>query len=425
LILRSRYLILLLLLNTHFLSAKTIIVSKQGAVTSIQQGVTMASAGDTVIIQKGNYKERGIVIDKKLFLKGEGYPEIDGENKGEIISVKSPHVSIAGLSLMNTGFSYVNDIAGIKLYRVKNCLVENNKLYNTGFGIYLEVSDSCIIRNNEIIGLAKNETEAGNAIHMFHCNHLTVEGNNVSGHRDGIYFEFVSDSKISNNTSRMHIRYGLHFMVSNNNEYFNNRFEKNGAGVAVMYSKNIYMHSNVFADNWSTISNGILLKEISDSRIENNLFERNTVGIYAEGTDRSQILHNDFKYNGWALKILGDCEDDYISDNNFISNTFEVVTNSSASHNKFEKNFWSNYNGYDLNKDGIGDIPHSPVTLFTYMIEKVPPAIMLLRSIFIDLLNLAEKITPVITPETLTDAKPLMKPIRRTEMKNPKETSAI
>ncbi len=178
-----------------------------------------------------------------------------------------------------------------------------------------------------------------------------------------------------------------------------------------MYSNHIYMHENIYTDNWNAIANGILLKEIRDSRIEKNTFEKNTVGIYAEGVLRTSIKNNNFIKNGWALKILGTCDQVIIDQNNFIANTFEVVTNSSASANVFSGNYWSNYTGYDLNKDGIGDVPHAPVKLFTYMIEEVPSSIVLMRSLFIDLLDLAEKMTPVITPVSLTDASPKMKQI--------------
>ena len=138
---------------------------------------------------------------------------------------------------------------------------------------------------------------------------MLIENNHLTGHRDGIYFEFVTESKIFNNVSTKQIRYGMHFMFSHYNEYFHNQFTDNDAGVAVMYSDHIYMHENTFSDNWSPVSNGILLKEISDSKIEKNIFQHNTIGVYAEGCDRIEIKNNDFTKNGWAVKILGDCND--------------------------------------------------------------------------------------------------------------------
>ncbi len=343
---------------------------------------------------------------------GKNFPIVDAESKGEIFKINSDSVSICGLQIQNVGISYTQDRAGIKINKRKNCVVENNKLQNTYFGIYLLSSENCIVRGNEVVGFEKRETQTGNAIHLFRCKNILIENNILSGHRDGIYFEFVENSKILNNKSSHQLRYGMHFMFSHDNEYFHNEFSDNGAGVAVMYSKNIFMHENIFSDNWSPVSNGILLKDITDSRIEKNSFERNTIAIYAEGCIRIAITSNNFSKNGWAIKILGNCEKNNFIQNNFIGNTFEVVTNSSTNNNFFENNFWSEYSGYDLDKDGIGDVPHSPVKLFTYIVENIPPSIILLRSLLVDLLNLAEKVTPVITPETLIDAKPVMKQIK-------------
>jgi nitrous oxidase accessory protein len=412
----SSRLVLVLVLNVILFSfsagAREIRVSPNGTVPPIKKALLEAKKGDVIIIQKGHYRERDILVDKPVSVIGEEYPVIDGENKGQIFLVKSDSVTIKGLQIENVGTSYVEDWAGIRVFGVKNCVIENNKLFNTFFGIYIAKSESCIIRGNEVKGASKNEIETGNAIHLWSCKKMLIENNQLTGHRDGIYFEFVTESKIFNNASTKQIRYGMHFMFSHYNEYFHNKFTDNDAGVAVMYSDHIYMHENTFSDNWSPVSNGILLKEITNSRIEENIFEHNTIGVYAEGCDRNEIKHNLFKKNGWAVKILGDCADNRFEGNNFTANTFDVVTNSSLSRNVFEKNFWSEYSGYDLDKNGMGDVPYRPVKLFTYIVEQTPPAIILLRSLFIDLLNLAEKVTPVITPETLVDNKPMMKEIK-------------
>ncbi len=405
------------LLSTIFLypgsaHAETIKVCQKCSFSSIKKAVQAAHKRDTILIREGTYKEKDIVVDKPITIIGEHFPVVDGEENGQIFLIRSDSVTIRGLQIQNVGNSYVEDWAGIKALHVKHCVIENNKLLNTFFGIYFAKSENCIIRGNEIIGKAKNEIETGNAIHLWYCKKMLIERNKTSGHRDGIYFEFVSDSKIFNNISTKQVRYGMHFMFSHYNEYFHNQFTDNDAGVAVMYSDHIYMHENSFSDNWSPVSNGILLKEITDSRIEKNTFEHNTIGVYAEGCDRIEIRNNNFNKNGWAVKILGNCSDNKFEKNNFTANTFDVVTNSSLSHNLFEQNFWSEYTGYDLDKNGMGDVPYRPVKLFTYIVEQTPASIILLRSLFIDLLNLAEKVTPVITPETLVDKKPLMKEIK-------------
>jgi nitrous oxidase accessory protein len=79
--------------------------------------------------------------------------------------------------------------------------------------------------------------------------------------------------------------------------------------------------------------------------------------------------------------------------------------------NNFDKNYWSQYEGYDLDRDGVGDVPHRPVRLFSILVEKQPQALLLLRSLLIDILDAAEKFMPALTPETLIDSKPKMEPV--------------
>lgn len=409
-----RYIILILnfLYVFSFAQGKDIKVCPACGISSVKKAISIARPSDHVIVHQGVYKEGNIVIDKPLTLEGKNFPVLDGEGKTEIITIKSDHVKIRGFRIQNVGTSFMEDRAGIKVVSSEHCIIENNQLINTFFGIYLGHSQKCIVRNNEIRGEAVRETTSGNAIHLWYCDSVLVLNNLVTGHRDGIYFEFVSNSLIRSNQSVHNLRYGLHFMFSDHDRYINNTFKDNGAGVAVMYSEYILMKSNRFLNNWGHASYGLLLKDITDGKILYNEFRNNTIGIFAEGANRNQFKRNTLKDNGWAVKIMGNCEKNLFTKNNFISNTFEITTNTTAHNfNEFTGNYWAKYNGYDLNRDGIGDIPYRPVKLFSYLVEQIPPSIVLLRSTFVDLLNLMEKVTPVLTPETLVDKKPLMKKV--------------
>jgi nitrous oxidase accessory protein len=389
--------------------AQILEVSKNGPIQSIKKAIELAKPHNTIIIKEGTYLESGIVIDKPLSLIGLHHPVIDGQFKGEIITIQADSVVIEGLILQNVEVSAIKDYAAIRISRSKHCTIRNNQINNAFFGIYLEKADSCQVQNNRIHSQAKMESTSGNAIHVWYCNTMLIEGNHLSGHRDGIYFEFVTNSRITNNISTRNLRYGLHFMFSDSNVYRSNQFIKNGAGVAVMYSKHITMTENTFRDNWGAAAYGILLKDITDSHIEKNTFLQNTVGIHAEGTNRTVMRNNEFRQNGWALRMMGSCEELSFEHNNFIANTFEVATsNNYSSGNTFRGNYWSSYTGYDLDRDGTGDVPHKPVKLFSYLMEQVPTAMVLIRSLFIDLLELAEKVAPVLTPATILDNGPSM-----------------
>ena len=401
--------IFIFILQSSKVSAKDITVSPGSEISTIKQAIEISLPGDRIIIKKSFYSEGNIIIDKPIELFGENFPEIDGAGQFEVISVKSSGVKISGLVIKNSGSSNLNDIAGIRIDDSKDCTIENNRLENNYFGIALYNSTHCKINSNSITSNAVSESSSGNGIHLWKCDSITILNNSISGHRDGIYFEFVTNSIIKYNTSKNNLRYGLHFMFSHYDSYEYNTFSNNGAGVAVMYTRNVSMIGNRFEDNWGSNSYGLLLKDIGNSFIYKNLFVKNTTAIYMEGATRINVNENNFYSNGWAMKILGDCSDDTVMHNNFEGNTFDVATNSSRSLNLFFENYWDKYRGYDLNKDNIGDIEYRPVSLFSIMIERTPETIFLLRSFIADLLDIAEKVAPVFIPVTLVDERPLMK----------------
>ena len=406
---RILFLALIITFSNQILG-RTIKVCKSCEVTTIQQGIDAANSHDTLLIAKGTYLEFNLHVTKPLTIVGVDYPIVDGQDKGEIFTIESDSVTIKGLEIINVGTSYTTDYAAIRIVKSENFLVEDNILKQLFFGIYLEKSNKGKVINNTILGDAVNEYSSGNGIQLWYCKKVDVIGNNIKNVRDGIYLEFSDDIQIKDNKSYDNLRYGLHFMFSNNDSYSNNIFENNGAGVAVMFSKNIKMKYNIFRKNWGTASFGLLLKEINDAEISHNVFEENTVGINIEGSNRISYKQNNFRRNGWALKVRGACYNNIFTLNNFLNNSFDVSYNSNVNDNEFKRNFWSSYAGYDLDMDGIGDVPYRPVKLFSYIVNRTPETIILLRSLFMDIIDFSEKVSPVFTPDNLQDEYPLMRP---------------
>lgn len=406
-----RFVLLSLLYHSSYAFGTTYEVCSSCNYKSITKTISIASSGDTLLIKGGFYQEGEIVIKKSLVLLGIDKPVIDGGSVAGAISIFADSVVIKGFIIQNIGLSYTEDYAAIYISKSKYFTIEENELRNVFFGMLVEKSHFGKIHNNTVSGEVKQEHNSGNGIHLWHSDHVRITENHLSHLRDGIYFEFVSESHIANNISKENLRYGLHFMFSNHNDYYDNTFINNGAGVAVMFSKFINMKRNRFYKNWGTASFGLLLKEIYDAEIEDNIFEENTIGVNVEGTNRINYTNNSFIKNGWAVKIAGGCYANIFSDNNFIGNSFDVSYNSKMNDNKFDNNYWSSYTGYDLDKDGVGDVPYRPVKLFSYIVNQTPETIVLLRSLFIDILNFSEKVSPIFTPDHLVDATPKMKMI--------------
>jgi nitrous oxidase accessory protein len=385
-----------------------ITVSPGGDVRSLTDAVARAKPGARIVVRRGVYREPMIVVDKPLEIVGDSGAVLDGGNDHQIMAVKADDVTVRGLTFRNVGVSYTEDRAAIKVVASHNCAITDNRIEHGFFGIYLSAVEGCRIERNVLTADKRDESGAGNGIHLWSSRRITIADNHVSGHRDGIYFEFVHDADVRGNTSEGNLRYGLHFMYSDSCRYVHNIFRANIAGVAVMFTKHVDMFGNTFEKNWGSASYGLLLKEIYDAHLDSNRFSHNTVGLFADGANRIRAEHNEFTDNGWAVKLMASTQDGTFERNVFAGNTFDVATNSRQSFTTFDGNYWDDYSGYDLNHDGVGDVPHRPVRLFSLVVEQNAPALILMRGLFVGLIDAAERVIPALTPETLADAHPAM-----------------
>lgn len=405
-----RGLVVLAFLPSLLLSGRQTVVYPDGP--SLEDVVSGASTGDTLCVNAGVYSLQGeLVITRPLSIIGCGNVVLVAADKHGAIEIRSDHVRVEGLRIIGVNRSYLEDLAAIWVDDVRDFVIQNNRIDSCFFGVFCTKASSGIIRGNHIVGNAVVEAQSANAIHLWYCDSLTIEDNDVRSHRDGIYLEFTDYSTIRGNSSTDQLRYGLHFMYSHYDLYTENTFARNGAGVAVMFSNFIHMNRNLFQDNWGPASYGLLLKEIRDSKIANNRFSENTMGIFMEGCSRVYISRNDFEANGWALKIRGSSDDNDFVENRFERNSFDVASESRQNPNRFFRNYWGDYHGYDLDRDGIGDVPHRPMSLFSHMTTRWEESILLMRSSFIEALNFVESVSPTLTPSDLEDPSPLMKPV--------------
>jgi nitrous oxidase accessory protein len=388
-------------------AAEPLVVSPAGPYRSVAAAVRAAPAGARIVVKAGTYREPAMVVDRTLELVGEGRPVIEGRDAATLIRVVADDVMIRGLVLTNVPPSNIEERAALKFEGAKRCVAEALEIRGAPFGIYAAQSSESRIANNVIRGDGALGT-SGNAIHLRSSSRMIVRGNVVSGHRDGLYFEFVRDTSIEGNRSEANLRYGLHFMFSHGCSYRENHFVGNGAGVAVMYTHDVTIERNEFRSNRGPAAYGLLLKDISESRVEGNRIEDNTVGLLIEGGGHLTIRGNTLANNGWALKLMANSPLNTIELNVFAGNSFDVATNSRSTTATVAGNWWDRYRGYDLDRDGKGDVPFRPVRLFSLFVANQPASVILMRSLFVDLLDAAESALPILTPDALVDRAPAM-----------------
>lgn len=403
----------LLALWTATASGAAWTVRPDGPLTHVQQAVDAAQPGDTVRIEPGTYVGN-VVLDRKLTLEGIGNPVIRGEGRSSVITVKAEGCTIRRLVIEHSGEMLAEEDSGVLLHSGGNH-IEHNELRDVLFGIYLYQSDNNLLLDNVIRGRAwLGMGERGAAIHIWNSTGNTITGNTISEARDGMYLQNAYHTLVTHN--RVHdLRYGLHYMSSDDNRFEDNQFYDSVAGAAIMYSRHIEFRRNVFRHNRGFSSFGILFQDSDDCTAEENAFVDNAVGIFMEALRASRFRHNLIAANDTAIQAFSSGSGNTFSGNNFIANLspIEVIGRTTGSRwsDAGGGNYWSDYQGYDLDENGVGDVPFKIQNVFERMEGDYPRLRLYLFSPASQALALSERIVPLVRGSEEYDPFPLMKPV--------------
>lgn len=373
----------------------------------------MAQPGDTIEVQAGTYEDN-VVLDRPVQLVGVGHPVIRGSGQGSVVVITADSCAVRGFVIEHSGGMLVDEDSGI-LLKSNNNRIENNELRDVLFGIYLLQSDHNRISGNTIRGRPLPDVgDRGSGIHIWNSRYNTLEHNTISEARDGMYLQNAYHSQIREN--RIHdLRYGLHYMFSDDNEFEGNLFYNNVAGAAIMYSNHIRLRRNAFLHNRGFASYGILFQSDQDCTAEENIIADNAVGIFMEALQDSKLVRNLVAGNDIALKVFSSAAGNRFENNNVIENLSPLELVGKHTNNLWNGplggNYWSDYEGFDLDGDGIGDLPYRMQNVFEHMEAQMPLLRLYLFSPAAQSLALAERGFPVFQEQHETDNRPLMKPV--------------
>jgi nitrous oxidase accessory protein len=394
--------------------AKTLEVdANSGPIRSIREAVAQAQAGDTIRVQPGVY-QGNVILDRQVTLEGMGKPVIRGDGYGSVVTTLANGCVIRGFILEHSGPMLENEDSGILLKSNGN-VVADNDLRDVLFGVYFFQADGNTVTGNVLRGRAWLETgERGSGIHIWNSSSNAILHNIISEMRDGMYLQNAYHTVVAGNRAH-HLRYGLHYMFSDDNRFEDNDFYDNVAGAAIMYSHRIEFRRNSFMHNRGFSSFGILFQDSHNCVAEDNTISDNAVGIFMETLTDSQFRRNTIAGNDIAVQAFSSAEHDIFTENNFIANLspFQLVgrvTDIQWSESS-RGNYWSAYDGYDLNDDGIGDVPFKIQNLFEGLEANYPRLRLYLLSPASQALATAERSFPVLEGPRTVDPAPLMRPM--------------
>jgi nitrous oxidase accessory protein len=375
----------------------------------LQARIDLASAGETIDVPAGVY-DGDLVIDRPLRLIGHGHVVIRGSGTGTVISITAPDTVVEGIEVDGRGGGDLGkDASGIHIAAaratIRGCVIRNAL-----FGIYLRQADGTRIEHSRVYGIkGKAAGEKGSGIHVWNTDGFTLLDNDVSDVRDGVYIQSSPHGTIRGN--RAHdLRYGLHYMYSDDNVFEDNVFENGDAGTAVMYSRRLTFRRNQFLRNRGFASVGLLLKSCDDVLAEHNLIADNARGVFIEGSERIMIHENVIAQSDIALVIFASASRTSITGNSFVGNLAPLAFVGRHTDTVVSGNYWSDNDALDLDGDGRTDQPYRLSSLFDHFRGNVIAADLFSRSLSAAALAAAERSLPVLDPVPVVDASPLARP---------------
>lgn len=379
----------------------------------LQGMLDRAEPGDTIRLTGGTYHDR-VEITKRVALLGSGDVIIRGDGHGSVITIHADSCLVEGLIVENSGTNLMNDDSGI-FVNARHVVLRNNELRDILFGIYMFKADSNLVVGNRIHGRsALDPGQRGSGIHIWNSYYNLFRGNTITEARDGFYVQYARHTRIEENVV-YNLRYGLHYMYADSNVFLHNTFFQNVAGAAIMYSRNIVFRHNVFTRNRGFTSYGILFQDCHDMVADSNVISDNMVGMFFEATTNNTFRNNVVALNDAALQMFQNSVGNTFTGNNFVDNLTPLLLEGKRTQARWSQdgigNYWSGYNGYDMDADGIGDIPMKIQNVFQYLEGSHPNLRLYLYSPASQALATAASAFPIIDVNTEKDDFPLIRAI--------------
>lgn len=392
--------------------ASTLVPAREGALAA---AVARAQPGDTLRLGTGTHPGP-VILDRSVVLIGEPGAVLDGGGSGTALEIRADGCRVQNLEVRRSGSRVLTADAGVRILGAARVSLAGLTLRDVLYGIYAERCPDLSIERCALTGTALPgaETADGNGIHLWYCERPHVRNSSATRFADAVYLSFVNGAVFESCRFERNARYGFHTMYCQANRLERNRFAFNLAGCAIMFSNHLEVVGNDFVHNRGPRTYGLLLRDCSDGTFRNNRLIDDTIAAFLDGSNRNRFTHNLIEDNGWGILLFSSCEGNEFAGNAFLNNDYPVALDMRYTSNRFDDgttgNYWSENPAYDLDGDGIGDVPYSPVSAFAFLSKQYPDLAVLARSPAVAALGVAERVVPALRPSEAVDQKPLLRP---------------
>lgn len=380
----------------------------------LQEAINSAKPYSTIKLSAGVYVGN-ILIDKPLtILSDEENAIIKGDGVGSVIRITNSDVTLKNLSITNSGDRMNKIDSAISIKKALHVEVDSCKIFDCLYGIDMFMISHSKISNNYITSNKQEITFRGDALKLYYSHHNIFENNTIENVRD-ITLNYSNNNTFENNTFKNN-RFATHINLSHKNTLKNNIYMYNSVSVMIMGAKNISIHNNIIQSSNGAAGIGVVIKGVSNFKFEHNKLSFNSKGIYIDGHEKAEgmkryINYNEISYNKEALHFHISIKDNTITHNKIFGNIDDVVKDISGNFGKsnlVEYNYWDRYNGFDRDKDNIGDTPHQVYQYADQLWHYNNKVKFFYASPIMSLLNFMSNLAPFVEPNLLLeDSKPI------------------
>ncbi len=381
---------------------------------NIQPLLDALQPGDVLKLKAGFYYGPGHIKTSNITIDGQGHATISGRNNKSVLYVEADGVTIKNLHIIESGDSPDQIDCGIKLTKIKDFKIINNKIENTLFGIDVFWSDKGLIQYNDITSIArKPKGLKGDAIRLWYSKNVLVQENYWHQVRDMVVW-YSSENQFVGNYGKDN-RYSIHFMYSHKNQVSHNHFSTSSVGVFLMYSEETIMNNNLIEGTQGVTGMCLGMKETSSNQIIDNKFIYSARGIYIDVSPfvpwkTNTYSGNEIAFCNTAIEFLKDQEGNVFTENMLHDNLTQVFIQGggTANRNKWIGNYWGDYAGYDKDDDNIGDFPYKIYEYHAKLWRFNKDIKYFYGTPILSILDYLEKLAPFSKPQfVLRDDKPV------------------